>query len=568
MHAASHLSRRRLIAAALVAVATSFCWTTDIAAQTRELTSQDRLALLYTTQLVVGHDGDPLIRLGLVQDRDRVEFVPSEPIRVLPQGEGGAEIELPAGVRYTVEVEEPKPGAYKHWVIVEKLPSRSVAQAEALVEQWRGRGVGEVEIFEVGGLFALEGKVFDSRALLVGVAGSSSVKKAQALKRKLEARYGIVGRLHAEIEQMPSARFRLTGEGLKVSVTARDTMWIAPHSGRQDTVRYQVPGIPRAYGKGDVTRNYTGTLLLAPDRNGKIALINSLGAERVLKGVVPAEIYASAPPAALRAQAIAARNEIFSAIGVRNLADPFMLRADVMDQVYGGVDVERRSTSAAVEATRGQVMFHGGHIIEAFYSSNAGGFTESNEHVWDMEPRPYLRGRADLPDDKVPTSWRDGLDTSELEDFLASEAPAYSREAPVSSARLYRWDREVEAKVPAKWLREAGVQIGQLKGAQVLERGRSGRVVRLELIGSKGRHVVERELNVRRLFGGLRSGLFLMELTRDKRGKLTGFRFRGAGFGHGVGMCQTGAAGMAGQGKSHEEILTHYYQGVDLQRLY
>ena len=563
------LCPHRVAAATLLAAALSLALPMARGqAQTRELTSQDRLALLYTTQLVVGHDGDPLIRLGLVQDRDRVEFTPSEPIRVLPQGEGGPEVELPGGVRYTVEVEEPRAGTYRHWVIVEKLPARAAAKAEALAEQWRGRDVGAVEIFEVGGLFALEGKVFDSRALLVGVAGSEDVARARALKTRLEARYGVVGRLHAEIERLPTARFRLSGDGLKVSVTSRDTLWIAPRPGRQDEVRYQVPGIPRAYGKGDVTRTYTGTLLLTPDRSGKIALINSLGAERVLKGVVPAEIYSTAPSAALRAQAIAARNEIFSAIGVRNLADPFMLRADVMDQVYGGVDVERDTTSAAVDATRGQVMFHQGQIIEAFYSSNAGGFTESNEHVWDMEPRPYLRGRADLPKEQVPASWRDGLDASELADFFASDAPTYSREAPVGSARLYRWDREVETSVAAKWLREAGVEMGRLTDARVLERGRSGRVVRLELIGSKGRHVVERELNVRRLFGGLRSGLFLMEPLRTTKGALRGWRFQGAGFGHGVGMCQTGAAGMAHRGKSHRDILAHYYQSVGLERLY
>src|SRR5690606_26498633 len=128
---------------------------------------------------------------------------------------------------------------------------------------------------------------------------------------------------------------------------------ISPVSGQEEQVRYKIPDIPKTYGGGTETRTYTGSLIFAPDRQGKIVIINSLGAERVLKGVVPSEIFASSPPAALQAQAIAARNEIFAAVGVRNLADPYMLRTDVYDQVYKGVGAEDARTSKAVEATRG-----------------------------------------------------------------------------------------------------------------------------------------------------------------------------------------------------------------------
>ena len=97
-----------------------------------------------------------------------------------------------------------------------------------------------------------------------------------------------------------------------------------------------------------------------------------LGAEKLLRGVVPSEIYASAPAAALRAQAIAARNQVYAFVGVRNVADPFMQRSDVMDQVYGGIGKEKPSTSRAVEETSGVVMFRGDLLAEVFYSSNAG----------------------------------------------------------------------------------------------------------------------------------------------------------------------------------------------------
>lgn len=402
----------------------------------------------------------------------------------------------------------------------------------------------------------------------MGVGGTDDLKKARKLRRKLEAKYGIIGRIHSEATEYPSGTLTLKGEGLDVEIKNPSVMWISAKEGRKDDIRYTVPGIKKNYRSGTETRTYLGTLIFAPDKKGNIVTMNSLGAERLLRGVVPAEIYASAPQNALRAQAIAARNEIFAAIGVRNLADPYMQRADIYDQVYGGAGAEDPRTTKAVEATRGQVMFYGKQIIEAVYSSNAGGFTENNDNVWDAEPRPYLRGKADAPGSKVPKKFKDGISVKELDDFLKSDMPAHSKNAPVSSTKYYRWERTVPASKPKAWLDEHGYDVGELRKVSIKSRGVSGRVIRLEVTGSKGKAVIERELNVRRLFGGLKSGLFLMKYSKDGKGNITQFSFRGAGFGHGVGMCQTGAMGMAHDGKTYKDILTHYYSGIDVKELY
>jgi SpoIID/LytB domain protein len=123
--------------------------------------------------------------------------------------------------------------------------------------------------------------------------------------------------------------------------------------------------------------------------------------------------------------------------------------------------------------------------------------------------------------------------------------------------------------VPLDWLDDHGHSLDTITGVEVLERGVSGRIVRLELTGRDGTStVVERELNVRRLFGGLKSGLFVMDVRRSQSGAIESFHFNGAGYGHGVGMCQTGAMGMAASGKGHRTILKHYYDGIDIQTLY
>lgn len=547
----------------------AFLFTPALAAgQGAELSTADRIAMLYAPQLNFTRDGDPLIRLGILEGRQSVEFTPSEQIRVMPQGAGGPEISLPGGVTYRVEIRDGQPGQYRHWVAVDRLNVEQRGSVDQVRQQWVERGY-EPQTFEVGGLFGVRGQVFDSRTILVGVGGFETTREAHELRRRLEAQYGIAGSIHSERLRFPSGTLSLRGEGLEIEITHKDVLWVTSRAGREEKIAYRVPGIPGSYGGPEETRRYTGELIFAPDRNGQMTLINNLGAERALKGTVPSETYTSAPDAALGAQAIAARNYIFSSIGVRNLADPFMLRADVYDQVYGGIDREHQRTSKAVDATRGQVMLvEGRRIVNATYSSNAGGFTENNESVWDAEPQGHLRGKIDAPAGEIPAQFRDGIREANLEAFLNHDFGAFSKEAPVSSAQLYRWTAKARPEEVRQWLLERGEDVGRIRDVEIISRGVSGRVIRLRVKGSKGSALVERELNIRRLFGGLRSGLFSMEIERGAGGQVEEFRFRGAGFGHGVGMCQTGAIGMAAQGYSYEDILVHYFTGVELRKLY
>ncbi|MEM1347272.1 MAG: SpoIID/LytB domain-containing protein [Myxococcota bacterium] len=558
---------RALVFTMLVGVSSLLVPGLAVAEASGELSTADRLRILYTTQLTFTPRGDPIIRLGLVENINEVTFKASEPFLVLPQGPGGPEVEFPGGQTYKVRADRINPGKYKHYVIVERLPVDQRKRIKSIKSKWLARGYIP-EVFEVGGLFAVRGKVFDSRTILLTVGGTPSTKPALTLQTKLRAKFGIEGGVHSQLVEHPSAMLTLTGDGVKVQLRHRDILQITAKPGRDESIRYTISDIPKNYVQGTETRTYTGDLIFAPSRDGNLFVINSLGAERALRGVVPSEIYASAPQAALQAQAIAARNEIFSAVGVRNLADPYMLRADVMDQVYKGVGAEDARTTRAVRATRGKVMFYGDQIIEAFYSSNAGGFTEHNENVWNMEPRPYLRGHADAPDSAVPRAFQDTISEAELDRFLSDGFDAHSKSAPVSSAKFFRWSTSVPASKPSAWLKDAGYKVGKLRDVKVLSRGVSGRVIQLELSGTRGKALIERELNVRRLFGGLKSGLFTVKTERDRAGNITQFHFRGAGFGHGVGMCQTGAVGMAAKGSASSQILRHYYRGIDIRRLY
>jgi SpoIID/LytB domain protein len=224
------------------------------------------------------------------------------------------------------------------------------------------------------------------------------------------------------------------------------------------------------------------------------------------------------------------------------------------------MSAERPSTDEAVRATRGEVLTFQGQLATAVYHAICGGHTESNESVWGGSPVPYLRGRPDT-----------GADAAEWGD-LSSEAAigAYLAAATANCARpefcrvdRFRWERTNTVEDLAKSLPAA---IGRLREITPVKRGISGRIEALKVTGDTGSLVIKRELPIRRALGNLPSAAFTAEALRDAEGNLTGFRFRGAGWGHGVGMCQVGAAGSAAAGKTYRQILEFYYRGCEISR--
>src|SRR5690606_13223573 len=174
------------------------------------------------------------------------------------------------------------------------------------------------------------------------------------------------------------------------------------------------------------------------DRSGKLAVANLVSETELLCGLVPAEIYASAPMAALEAQAVAARGQLVSKVGTRHLGDPFLLCAAQHCQVYAGRALEQPRTSQAVRATRGWVAMRPvhGQLVDTVYSANCGGHTEDNEVVWPGEADPQLRGR---PDPLLAARFPGGIPESALQAWLRTSPETYSRPPRDVPQEPYRW---------------------------------------------------------------------------------------------------------------------------------
>jgi stage II sporulation protein D len=323
---------------------------------------------------------------------------------------------------------------------------------------------------------------------------------------------------------------------------------------------------------------YRGSAEVRVNGSGALAGINELPMEEYLYGVVPRELGPIAYPEleALKAQAVAARTYALRGLGKR-ASNGYDLLATTTDQVYGGYGAEHPLSTRAVDETAGIAMTYNGTLIEALYSSTSGGHTADNEEVYNSAPVPYLRGVPDAERgqalNRVPN----------IEVFRNHANPMSLRAAKEGDfdsnwGRFHRWVFEWSAEeISAVISASEGQDVGTVHEINVLERGPSGRVLRIEYVTDAGTFYRSKDairsslryINASGAPTNLLSTLFFIEpiVERPSR-KVIGYRAFGGGFGHGVGMCQVGAVGMAEKGRNFEQILTHYYRDIALEQWY
>lgn len=331
-------------------------------------------------------------------------------------------------------------------------------------------------------------------------------------------------------------------------------------------------------------QRFEGSLLLrsSADNDTDIIAINEIGVEAYLRSVVCSEMKADAPEEFLKAHAITSRSWL-----LRQLADvgkhpqgrcsitgftvvndrivdelvcwhdredhtQFDVCADDHCQRYQGVS--RRTSAAvarAVDATRGIVLTYGDEICDARFSKCCGGRTEHFDACWEDASHPYLEAIDD------PYCLR------ATPEVLATVLNSYDREQP----GFDQWTERIAAdELAALIARKSGIDFGQILELRPLCRGASGRITRLLIRGTLRSMVVGKELEIRRWL----SPTHLRSSWMDIEGPSADgyFTFRGHGWGHGVGLCQIGAAVMGAEGHSSDEILSHYFPKAQLTQLY
>jgi SpoIID/LytB domain protein len=331
---------------------------------------------------------------------------------------------------------------------------------------------------------------------------------------------------------------------------------------------------------------FRGTLRIVR-REAGLTLINDVPLEEYVTSVISSEMSASCPPELLKAHAVISRswlkcpktNPSLAAGGRRQDFDSHEIRrwygreahpdfdvcADDHCQRYHGITKAFSAAAAeSVRATSGQFLRYDGAICDTRFSKCCGGITERYATAWQDEDIPYLRSVYDGPAQSCP----DSADT-----WIRSHAPAYcnthdsellSRILPgfdQETRDFYRWRVVYTPEELAERIKSRlAVDLGPIRDVEVLARGPSGRIYRLKVIGERDYIIIGKELEIRRALS--RTHLYSSAFVVDKEpGR---FVLSGAGWGHGVGLCQIGAAVMADQGRSYTEILRHYYRGTTI----
>lgn len=362
------------------------------------------------------------------------------------------------------------------------------------------------------------------------------------------------------LQQLPAAtawRLQAAATGLLFS-GASDGETAPVPIGRELWIEPAAGGAAAVFGVAE--RSYRGRLRIVAD-GPRLRVINHVGLETYLASVVGSEMPASWPQQALRAQAVAARTY---ALRQRKPNEVFDLKATVASQVYKGLAAETASTREAVAATRSLVLTYRGELINAVFHSSSGGSTANSGEVWSSQ-LPYLVSVPDFDEQSPVREWQQPLPAEKLRQTFAGIGGVESIQVLGSSA---------DGRIQQVRLQGPLGQV-QLSGAELRSRlGLRSTWVRFE---QQPRPMLERASQAMlQLLPGLLplpplgfAGDFQVGRPADAAGPTplpsTDWIAIGRGFGHGVGMSQWGAYGLARRGEGFEQILRHFYRGVELQ---
>ena len=339
----------------------------------------------------------------------------------------------------------------------------------------------------------------------------------------------------------------------------------------------------------------------------KITAINLLGVEEYLTSVISSEMSATASLELLKAHAVISRSwllaQIDKNIEITNSSEKYSTMAESEGELIRWYDREdhtrfdicaddhcqryqgitRASTPIVKDAigqTRGELLMSEGKICDARYSKSCGGVFEEFQYCWEDKKYPYLVKQRDSKSDTIipdltveknavewikesPESFCNTTDKKVLSQVLNN----YDQE----TVNFYRWSVKYSQKELSQLiLKRSGTDYGDILDLVPIERGTSGRLVKLKIVGTKRTRIIGKELEIRRTLSEshLYSSAFFVEKEMGSEQAPLAFTLKGAGWGHGVGLCQIGAAVMGEKGYNYKEILLHYFIGATINKMY
>ena len=357
------------------------------------------------------------------------------------------------------------------------------------------------------------------------------------------------------------------------------------------------------------TQTFLGTLRFVVESD-KIVAINELPVEKYLESVISSEMSATSSLELLKAHAVISRSWLLAQMQKRReVAESgnnffsftrkedtlirwydredhtlFDVCADDHCQRYQGITKETSPHVAeAIRQTKGQILMDGEEICDARFSKCCGGITEEFQYCWEDTPKTYLTAVRDIAlgvEHTLPNLTKE----EEAEKWIRFNPPAFCNtqdkkilsevlnDYDQETVNFYRWKETLsQEKLQQLIADKLKMNLGAILDMKAVERGKSGRISKLQIIGTEKTFTIGKELEIRRTLSDshlLSSAFVVDKYDKDEQGVPQRFELIGAGWGHGVGLCQIGAAVMGEQGYHYDAILLHYYQGAEIKKLY
>ncbi len=443
---------------------------------------------------------------------------------------------LPDG-NYSARLTKVKAARFKYYKIL--MRTDDYKKAMNFFNNLKRTGLGDsVFLVDVGAIFKLEAMSIDNRDFYVL---TGPVKKKRSNRN-----------LYYEPVSNPHGVFELFNDYGEKIYEFEDSLVLETENGYFNVGRFRVSG---------------GKIILTVDTHGNGVVIFETDIEDYLKRVLPAEMPLNFPTDALKAQSVVARTFTFANLGKFYRYQPYDFTSTVTSQAFQ--DRIFDIADSIVNSTRGVVLFYKNKLARAYYHSTCGGHTEDITYIWGGEPIPYLKG---VKDGNFNLDLQDPVD---IRIFIYSPPETilcnFNNDSVIMPyvRRNFRWRVIFKRKKIEKMVKKyTGKGIGKLLSITPIKRGVSGRITDIVISGTRGSVEVTGEYKIRKLFGGLRSSLFVVDYIRKNNGDIESVILSGGGAGHGVGMCQVGAGILAYRGFKMKDILKHYFPGVKGVRLY
>ena len=512
------------------------------------------------------------VRVGLLEGYDKVTFQMHGDYRIETLSGDPIREAKPSALRWRARIERSTPAQFLFSVLVSSYQSNEEALRSA--EEFEARSI-PATVRQIGGPIEIDGRVIGDNTLYRVQAGNYKTEaETQELMESLEDEYA--PRVVRETLRRGHGTIEFFDADLVESFYAEDGFRLVPESPGAKLTIFGVFTVTGFKYEKTENRDFAGAVELYIDEKGQLAALNEIPIDVYLRGVVPAEMPAGFPPEALKAQAILSRSVVMGQKSIKHLNDPFELCAHVHCQVYSGLTHEDERTSSAVDATKGMVLMKAGTLVDAHYSAVCGGHTEDAGSAW-MTPMmhptvgvPCTCGtELDIPDLSTEAGVRKWIQS---QPDVCCNLAGYN--LPVSSdygRKHFRWEVSYSRHELEKIIKEkTGENIGTLYDIIPIRRGHSGRLTEIEVLGSRKNLRLKRELKIRRALShsALESSCFLVDVVHDSSGVPQEVVFTGAGWGHGVGLCQCGAARKAAEGATATQIFEHYFPGMEVEKLY